>query len=147
MKVLVDSSLLIEYEKGNKTELLERILGSTHEVYINPIVFSEYAYQLLGVIGGRSPMSICESSKIAETLSQHDTENFLSSFSILPVSEEAVKVALEMMKKHNLLPNDALILAACKLEKIDILASYDADLSRACQVEGVKMVSSVKDFA
>ena len=79
MKVFLDSGLLIEYEKQTKTELLESLMGSGYRIFINPIVASEYLYQLLGIIGGRSPLSIRESGKISETLSKHNTKLFLSS--------------------------------------------------------------------
>ncbi len=58
MKIFLDSSILIEYEKQNKTDLLEALLDSDHQIFINPIVVSEYVYQLLGILGGRSPMGI-----------------------------------------------------------------------------------------
>jgi predicted nucleic acid-binding protein len=51
MKVFIDSSLLIEYEKQTKTELLEALMESNRQIFINPIVVSEYLYQLLGIIG------------------------------------------------------------------------------------------------
>lgn len=98
MRILLDSSLLIEYEKQNKTKLMERLLESEHQLYINPIVFSEYVYQLIGIIGGRSPMSICESGKIDETMSSHDTKTFLSGFSILSIPDEALSLSLDFMK-------------------------------------------------
>jgi len=37
MKIFIDSGLLIEYEKQTKTELLEALLTTGHQIYINPL--------------------------------------------------------------------------------------------------------------
>ncbi len=146
MKVFIDSSLLIEYEKQTQTELLEALLESNRQIFINPIVVSEYLYQLLGIIGGRSPMSICESGKIGEILSQHDTKTFLSVFQILPIPDAALSLAIDFMQKHNLLPNDAIILATCKLQDVKVLASHDSDFLKACIAEGIQLIRNVADL-
>ncbi len=91
-------------------------------------------------------MSICESGKIHDVLSLHDTPNFLSSFQLLSIPDGAIPLAIEFMKKHNLLPNDAIILASCKLLDVDVLASYDSDFHRACVEEGIRLVSRVADL-
>lgn len=147
MKVFVDSGLLIEYEKQTKTDLLEALLESEYQVYLNPIVASEYLYQLLGILGGRSPLSICESGKIGETLSLHDTKSFLSGFQILPIPDAALHLAIDFMKKHNLLPNDAIILASCKIQGVRVLASFDSDFSQACIAENIQLITSPADLS
>jgi predicted nucleic acid-binding protein len=50
------------------------------------------------------------------------------------------------MKKHNLLPNDAIILAACKIQKVHVLASYDSDFFKACAEEGIRLITAVTDL-
>jgi predicted nucleic acid-binding protein len=146
MNIFLDSGLLIEYEKQTQAELLESLLESEHQIFINPIVFSEYLYQLLGILGGRSPMSICESGKISETLSLHDTKTFISGFQILPIPDDALSLAVDFMKKHNLLPNDAIILASCKIQNVLVLASYDSDFFNACAAEGIRLISKMQDL-
>jgi len=146
MKIFLDSSLLIEFEKQTKTDLMEALLESENQLFINPIVFSEYVYQLLGIIGGRSPMSICESGKINETLSLHDTKTFLSGFQVLPIPDGALTLSLDFMKKYNLLPNDAIILASCKLQDVSVVASHDSDFFKACAAEGIRLISSITDL-
>lgn len=65
MKVFVDSSVLIEFaNERHPAELLDALLDSSHELYINNIVVSEFVYKLLGIIAGKSPMSVCESGQI-----------------------------------------------------------------------------------
>lgn len=147
MKIFVDSSVLIEYANERRPELLDALLDLSHEIYINNIVVSEFVYKLLGIIAGKSPMSVCESGQIQETLEMHDTVGFLSNFSYLTISRAAMLKSIDYMKNYNLLPNDAMILASCKLENIAILASYDSDFRKACQNEGIKLISKVEDLS
>jgi predicted nucleic acid-binding protein len=146
MKIFLDSSVLIEYEKQTKTELLQRLVQSDHQILINPIVVSEYLYQLLGILGGRSPMSICESGKINEVLSLHDTKTFLTGFQFLAIPEDALRLSVDFMKKYNLLPNDALILASCKIQEVKVLVSYDSDFYQSCVAEGIQLITKVSDL-
>jgi uncharacterized protein len=146
MKIFVDSSVLIEFENERRPELLDALLTFTHELYINSVVVSEFVYKLLGIIAGKSPMSVCESEQIKETLELHDTVEFLSNFSYLNIPKMAMLLSIGFMKTYNLLPNDALILATCKLENIAVLASYDSDFTKACRKEGIKLISKVEDL-
>ena len=52
-------------------------------------------------------------------------------------SNAAIPLAISMMKKHNLLPNDPIILASCKLQQVSVFASYDSDFTAACAAEGI----------
>jgi len=104
-------------------------------------------YQLLGILGGRSPLSICESDMINETLSVHDTKSFLSGFQMLSIPDGALPMAIDFMKKHNLLPNDAIILASCKIQNVRVLASFDSDFFNACAAENIRLITSVADLS
>jgi uncharacterized protein len=146
MKIFVDSSILIEFENGRRQELLEALRATNHELFINCIVGSEYVYRLLGILAEKSPMSVAESGKIGETLDKHETKLLLSAFEYLNIPKLSMLQSIDLMKIYNLLPNDALILATCKLENISILASYDSDFRRACQAEGIKLIMSVEDL-
>jgi predicted nucleic acid-binding protein len=58
-KLILDSSVLVEYVKGNKTELLDHwMLTMPGKLFINSIVLSEYMYHWLGNNGGKSPRSL-----------------------------------------------------------------------------------------
>jgi uncharacterized protein len=57
-----------------------------------------------------------------------------------------VSLAVDFMKKHNLLPNDAIILASCKVQDVKLLASYDSDFTKACLSEGIKLISNISDL-
>ncbi len=49
------------------------------------------------------------------------------------------------MKKHNLLSNDALILATCKYYRIKYLISIDtSDFKEPCEKEGIVLINSVE---
>ncbi|MFN3489744.1 MAG: type II toxin-antitoxin system VapC family toxin [Emticicia sp.] len=146
MKVFIDSSVLIEFENGRRQELLDSLRTSNNDLFINSIVVSEYIYRLLGILAEKSPMSVAESGKIGETLNKHETKLLLSRFEYLNISKMAMLQSIDFMKNYNLLPNDALILATCKLENIAILASFDSDFTKACQKEGIKLISKIEDL-
>ncbi len=48
-----------------------------------------------------------------------------------------------MMKKYNLLPNDAIILASCRENKIKVLASYDSDFKTVCKNENIVLITGI----
>lgn len=146
MKIFIDSSVLIEYEKQAQPELLETLRDSYHELYINILVASEYIYRLIGILAGKSPMSVCESRQIKEVLENHDTELFLSLLNLLQIPAEAIPLGLDFMKKYNLLPNDAFILATCKLQGVAILASFDSDFKNACTQEGIILITKASEL-
>ena len=57
MKVFVESSLLAEYLKGTKTELLEFFLDSAdYTCYSNSIVYSEFLFYYLGITDTKRAM-------------------------------------------------------------------------------------------
>jgi uncharacterized protein len=141
--VLIDSRVLIEFEKGTRTQLLEQLLPSPHRLLINPIICSEYVYHLLGVLGGRSPLAIKEAKRIDQVLASHQTTAFLNAFEVTQIRAEACSSAIGLMKKHHMLPNDALILACCLWESIPVLVSHDSDFVSACQSEGIILVQEV----
>jgi len=45
------------------------------------------------------------------------------------------------MQQYNLLPNDAIILATCKIHNITQLASHDKDFEAACKAEGITLLT------
>jgi predicted nucleic acid-binding protein len=73
MKILIDSGILIEFEKGTRTDLLMTLLAQNHTLYINSTITSEYLYKLLGILAGKSPMSISESKGTRSALSKYQT--------------------------------------------------------------------------
>ena len=147
--VFLDSSILVEYYKGTKTELLETLLLEIPEtrLCICQTTLSEYYFQCIKIDSGKAPLTVKSSGKIAETLSAVDHREFLSLFDYLSDGESLRELCPEMMSKYNLLPNDALILFICKLNSINVLASYDAnDFQAACAEEGITLLQTTADW-
>ncbi|AGK61251.1 putative nucleic acid-binding protein, contains PIN domain [Archaeoglobus sulfaticallidus PM70-1] len=143
-RVLIDSSLLIEYFKGNPkaVEIFENLKTSPVALLINPIVFSEVSYLFLRYSTKKSRFDftpeVVKSSKI-ETLFV-----LLNSFGILDLTKEIVILAENIMVKYGLLPNDALILATCKFYGIKYLISLDGDFKEPCVKEGIELIESAE---
>lgn len=57
-------------------------------------------------------------------------------------------MGLSFMRMYNLLPNDALILATCKLQNISLFASLDSDFTIPCSSENIKLINmnTLEDF-
>jgi predicted nucleic acid-binding protein len=146
-RIFIDSSVLIEYRKGSKTTLWEAILKNEEVTpCLNQTVVSEYLFHHLAIFAGKSPRAIKENDKIAETLLQHDPFPFLNILEWLPDSPTMLKPTINFMENHNLLPNDALILASCKQHQINALASYDPDFEAPCLSESIHLLKSAEDF-
>jgi predicted nucleic acid-binding protein len=64
MNIFIDSSVIVEYIKDNRTEVLEKLISSKHELFVNGIVFSEFMFYYLSVIGEKSPLTIKENKQI-----------------------------------------------------------------------------------
>jgi len=55
-KVFVDSSVLVEYRKGNNLPFLDAMLADKScDLFLSQTVASEYLYHHLGVVAGKSP--------------------------------------------------------------------------------------------
>ncbi|QJD77768.1 PIN domain-containing protein [Spirosoma rhododendri] len=143
-KIVLDSSILVEYFKQNKTELLDHLIAlGTVELMINSIVLSEAAYYWLARRGSKAPRSLQEAQLIPGILQQYNPTDFLSQFTVLPSDDRIVSLYLDLMQQYNLLPNDALIIATAKLHQIPAVASFDADFAG----EGIRLVRDVADLA
>jgi len=141
-KIFIDSSVLVEALKGNKREFYYSLVSDEkNSFYINSITVSEYLYFLVGFSGGSSPRSLKESKKIKDSLAdQNNQVEILNEFTIIEAGESALTLAPSFMSKYNLLPNDAIILATCKIHNIAKLASHDTDFIIPCQEEGIELL-------
>jgi predicted nucleic acid-binding protein len=147
MKIFVDSSILVEYIKDSRPDLLEKLISSNHYLYTNGIVFSEFMFYYLAVIGEKSPLAVKESKKIKSIMEKHDPIDLFSYFITLPIDNEILLLSYEFMKKYNLLPNDALILATTKLSGIESIATFDNnDFDIPCISESINIINSVMDI-
>ncbi|MBK8490488.1 MAG: hypothetical protein IPL49_06150 [Saprospirales bacterium] len=72
-KILLDSSILVEYRKGNRTDLLEAILlNSDWTPVITQTVVSEYLFHHIAVFSGKAPLSLKMANEIGHYLKQGD---------------------------------------------------------------------------
>lgn len=146
-KILLDSSILVEYRKGTHTDLLDAILLNFDWVpVITQTVVSEYLFHHLAIFSGKAPLTIKMAKEVSHYLKLGDPFLFLSQFEYLIDSPRLLKLAVEYMGKYNLLPNDALILGNAKSHQIAALASFDPDFSYPCQEEGIRLVDNVNRF-
>lgn len=147
-KIFLDSSILVEYSKGTKTELLTYLLSNkSFELCINTTVLSEYTYHFLGNMGGKSPRTLKENKSIEGLLMSYPMESFFSMFTLLPSHAEIIPTYLRLMQTFNLLPNDALILATCLLHGVEQVASYDPDFEQVCAQNALQLIAQPQDLS
>jgi predicted nucleic acid-binding protein len=140
-RIFVDSSVLIEPLQNRKVEFYKNIiLNHTFTFCINSIVVSEYLYKYIGLQNLGSPGTIQSGNKIAEALQPYFLIRTLEEFQLLEINNIAVSMVPELMSKYNLLPNDAIILATCKIHKIQQLASHDRDFKKAFKGEDIELL-------
>lgn len=141
-RIFLDSSVLIEALKGNKKEFYYSIVSNElNSFYINSTIISEYLYFLVGFSGGSSPRSLKESGKVKDSLADQNNQiDILKEFTIIEAGENALTLIPQYMSKYNLLPNDAIILATCKMHNITRLASHDTDFIIPCKEEGIELL-------
>jgi uncharacterized protein len=70
----------------------------------------------------------------------------LPGFTHLEHNSNIAETGLEYMKRYNLLPNDALILASCKSHNISHIATFDADFINPCSDLGITVLKAVRDI-
>lgn len=58
-RIFLDSSILVESTKGNRTDLFDYlVLNDKYEICISQIVLSEYTFYLLIIEGGKAPLTL-----------------------------------------------------------------------------------------
>lgn len=147
MTIFIDSSILIEFIKGNKTELFEELIHSDHILAYNCIVFSEFIFHFLAMAGNKSPLTLKENKKIPELLDTNNPMDFLLSLQDINIDRTTNLLSYEFMKSYNLLPNDALILASIKRNEIRYLATFDNhDFKLPCEKENINLIYTLEDL-
>lgn len=138
-RIFLDSSIFIEPLKGNKVDFYEQLISDlTNELFINDIVISEYLYYILGFSSGVSPTTLQQKKKIKDTLeNESKIIKAISNFNFLSGNQSFLSEAPRLMSTYNLLPNDAIILATCKLHGTK-LASNDSRFMISCKSENIE---------
>ena len=125
--LLVDSSVLIEYFKGNRraVKLMESFEKADVVLHINDVVFNGIVYILLGHYPGNSPRTMKGNpDKLPPEIGE--VFKVLGSFGFIPVEQSPFFKARTIIQKYAMLPNDALTLANC-IEHGFSLATLDDD--------------------
>ncbi|MCY7421983.1 MAG: PIN domain-containing protein [Chitinophagaceae bacterium] len=140
--LFIDTSVLIENVKGNKKGFLLSLLqGKTLSCFINETVVSEFMFHFLKLNGNASPQSSQSSGKIPLIIKLSDDYHLIRLFHFLPSDGSLTTLVPSLMATYNLLPNDAIILATCKIHGITKLASHDGDFTIPCQKEGIELLT------
>ncbi|HEY5408698.1 MAG TPA: type II toxin-antitoxin system VapC family toxin [Ginsengibacter sp.] len=141
--IFIDSSVLIETYKGNKVKFYKSLFSDIdNQFFINDIVLSEYLYFILGFNSGVSPRTLQQKKEIASTInSETEQINILEEFQFLSGNQSFLLEIPRLMSDYNLLPNDAIILATCKLHGTK-LASHDSDFIIPCKSENIELLRS-----
>ena len=75
--MFLDSSILVEYVKGNKIDLLDHLLNDTNSsLFISQIVISEFYFHALAAYGNKSPLSLKMSGVSAVSCNNINHNNF-----------------------------------------------------------------------
>lgn len=142
-KVFIDSSILIEAIKGSQTALLEKLMtDENYDCCINTIVVSEFMFHFLAVNSSVAPLTLKMQKQIPAVLQNNEAYKILQHFRFLDTAEEVVSLTPALMQQYNLLPNDSIIIATCKINGINYLASYDSELKDVCLNEGISFITS-----
>ncbi len=142
-KVFIDSSILIEAIKGSQTALLEKLMtDENYDCCINTIVVSEFMFHFLAVNSSVAPLTLKMQKQIPAVLQNNEAYKILQHFRFLDTAEEVVSLTPALMQQYNLLPNDSIIIATCKIHGINYLASYDSELKDVCLNEGISFITS-----
>ena len=147
-KIFLDSSILVEYVKGAKIDLLDYLLNdASYTLFISQIVVSEFYFHALAAYGNKAPLTLKTSKLIGDIMHLHQPQQFLRLFDFLIDDANFVDASAQLMQRYNLLPNDALILSNCHHHGIQHIASYDiSDLEPACKGENMILISSIADL-
>ncbi|MFA4647420.1 type II toxin-antitoxin system VapC family toxin [Pyrococcus kukulkanii] len=137
-KVFFDSNVLIYHLSGieDAKELIMMVELGEVKGLINPIVTSEVLFYYIRTKIKMRPYDIKRNPSIIEALNLTPVFELLSIFEILNVSGEVLSDLDAVIKKYDLLPNDAIIAATCRHYGIDKIATFDEDFERVDFLKG-----------
>ena len=140
-KVLIDSSVLIEYAKKSKTQLLNYLFeDDSIKCCIGETIVSEFLFQFIKFNTNKAPVTIKSAQKIKTVFTSCSNYLLLNLFDFLPTDKQLLQLVPYFMQQYNLLPNDAIMLATCKIHGITKLASHDVDFINPCKTEGIELL-------
>lgn len=132
-------AFLVEYVKNTEVKLLDSILANQSlSVYVNETIISEFYFHFLKISTGKAPATLQSLGRIGEVIESDKNYLLINVFEFLPNNRILINEVPFLMLKYNLLPNDAIILATCKIHNITKLASHDSDFILPCAAEGIE---------
>ncbi|WP_457750587.1 type II toxin-antitoxin system VapC family toxin [Thermococcus sp.] len=140
-ELLIDSSLIVEYFKGNEkaVKLFESFENKDVVLYITETVFSEVTYLLIGHFSKLAPRTI-KGRRYKLPPEIRTIFKALRGFGFIESSQKTVFTAMELIEKYAMLPNDALLLATC-IEHGFALATLDEDFAEPAKKEKVELIT------
>ena len=143
-RVFLDTSFILNFLFGDERAVvaLEKMIDEGTRFYINPTVIGEVWFQLMAneyvkKHGRYSTYGIREKvGEIKEAINVAD-EFFsaLPELEVVEITERTVEIARGLIEEHNLLPNDAMILASCIQYGIKRIATFDSDFKKVPNIE------------
>lgn len=147
LSAFVDTNVIVEHLVGNIDILKIREMFDV--LYSNSVVFSESLMVYLRALTGKRPYTLKHNPELVRTqrTELEDFLKFFEGFMELEINRSIEMLAVEYMAKYGLLPNDALILAACKFYGVKYLISFDSDFEEACSGEKIVLLSSFEEIS
>ncbi|MGA0555156.1 hypothetical protein ACO2Q8_00785 [Larkinella sp. VNQ87] len=90
VRIFLDTSILAEYRKGTKTDLLDALIERPFQLCYNQIVLSEYLFVTLAHYGQKSLRTLKKAFYIPELLDKHDFESLLKPLHFLETIDSSV---------------------------------------------------------
>ena len=154
LKVLIDSSVIIESLKGNEKaeRILRELIRSEEKVvlYLNPFVFNEVIFISLLYFSNLSAKTLRKKKELIKEIMKEkispNITSFLNRFFILLSFDSFQNSLMESyIEEYGLLPTDASVLATCKHYGIKYLISIDReDFTVPREKEGIVLIDSVE---
>ena len=153
MKCLLDTNIFIEAFKGNKqaTEILDLLVEYSDSIkaYIPFNVLEEIAFLLIKVLSQEHYWNLKkDKTKVIKAFKEAKPylEFVLELCGLLFPNKGSLEKTFYYIERYGLLPNDALVLASCKVYGIELLVSLDSDFSDIAAEEGIVLISSAQEL-
>lgn len=100
-KIFLDSSILVEYVKGAKTDLLDYLLNDAdYTLFISQIVVSEFYFHALAAYGNKAPLTLKTSKLIGSVMYLHQPQQFLRIFDFLIDDIKFIDASANLMELY-----------------------------------------------
>jgi len=139
-KCFVDTTVILKTILEKQIDVFERL--SQYALYTSVNVLEESAFKIVvSCVLEALEVERVNIYKIKEEFEKGVGENLISKrlhvlnllksrLIVLPLDDKIFEFSKEVIKKHRLLPNDALIAATCKHYGIKKIATFDEDFRR-----------------